>query len=153
MSLFIFWILLRILSKVFQPKNKTMTKQLFQEALNSAVSKYPALTEQEKNNLIYLLSKQSFIETGNWQSRLFTNFNNAFGMRPAERRKKIYSGVEKTANGDFAVYKNVFDSVRDRLDLMKSVKEVSKMDWKTFVNYLAETKYFGKEDKINYLKY
>lgn len=130
-----------------------MTKQLFQEALNSALSKYPSLTIKEKINLIYLLSKQSYIETGNWQSRLFTNFNNAFGMRPALQRKKIYSGVEKTANGDFAIYRNVFDSVRDRLDLMRSVKEVSKMDWKTFVDYLDETKYFGKQDKINYLKY
>lgn len=60
---------------------------------------------------------QANLETDGFKSRLYTQENNLFGMRPSKARTKYYSGVSSTGNGEFASYDNAVSSIMDRVDL------------------------------------
>lgn len=63
------------------------------------------------------LYAQAWLETGGFTSNIWLTTNNMFGMRPAQKRQKFYSGIYVSSNGKFASYDDVEDSIYDRLDL------------------------------------
>lgn len=64
------------------------------------------------------LYAQAKLESG-FNSRLYTEANNMFGMRPSKKRKKFYIGIDDTSgrNGEFAIYSGLDMAIFDRLDL------------------------------------
>lgn len=64
-----------------------------------------------------VLFAQAQLETGRFTSNIFCNANNAFGMRPAQKRPQDRVGIFPTANGDFALYADVPTSFMDRVAL------------------------------------
>lgn len=73
----------------------------------------------QNNDMIYLatLYAQAILETGSFKSNIYMTANNMFGMRPAQKRTKLYDSVLSTANGDFASYNTLEQSLRDRIAL------------------------------------
>jgi hypothetical protein len=70
------------------------------------------------DHLYYRVLYAQAVSECSFNSNLWENYNNMFGMRPAERRDKYYSGIYKTkGNGNFAIYDNPEDGILDRLDL------------------------------------
>jgi len=95
---------------------------------------------------------QSKLETAGYTSNLAKNFNNLFGMRPAQKRKVHYQGIENTVNGEFAAYSSAYNSITDYLALVKSnnmPKDFANTD--EFVIWLKSKGYFT-ETTANYLK-
>lgn len=72
-------------------------------------------------NLVYMtvLYAQAILETGHFKSRVYMEANNAYGMRPAAKRPQERSGVLDTANGKFARYGDLGQSISDRVALDK----------------------------------
>lgn len=62
---------------------------------------------------------QAVHETGNFTSRIYKNFNNAFGMGVATKRKTTNNGHSGSTEGQ-AKYKNVLDSMKDHLYYLDS---------------------------------
>jgi len=60
-----------------------------------------------------LLVAQAIHETGNFNSRLFLEQNNAFGMKIPSIRKTLNIG--RMGNGQFSTFVNLNDSVLDML--------------------------------------
>lgn len=85
--------------------NNTNTLQVFAERENISLPYAVALYAQSR------------LETGNFQSNIYRNALNAFGMRPASVRKQNRIDVLQTNNGDFAVYATYVDSWKDRISL------------------------------------
>jgi len=62
------------------------------------------------------ITQQSRLETGNWKSKIFNDFNNGFGMGVARIRETNRIGTYLASNGEnFSTYKNFDDSVIDYL--------------------------------------
>lgn len=64
-----------------------------------------------------VLYAQAIHETGRFTSNIYLNANNAFGMRPAQKREQNRVSVLETANGSFAVYADTKASFIDRVHL------------------------------------
>lgn len=67
-------------------------------------------------SIIVALYIQASIETGNFKSRLYSEDNNMFGMRPAIKRERFYDSIVNRGNGDFCKYADLSYSLRDRLN-------------------------------------
>lgn len=79
------------------------------------VNQTPASGNQVYTTVLYA---QARIESGNFASGLFSNYNNLFGMRPAVSRPRHYeSTIAVSGNGTFAVYADPTQSVVDRVAL------------------------------------
>lgn len=92
--------------------------------------------------LIYAQAKH---ETGNFNSKIFHENNNLFGMRQAKIRKNYATGT----NRNHAIYKNLFDSVRDYFERQKNFR-ISNTNDSEFIastvksNYATDKKYKEK---------
>ena len=64
------------------------------------------------NNIIApaVVFAQSRLETGNFQSKLCTGYNNLFGMKKARRRPTTAQGA---TDNNYAAYRTWYDSVKD----------------------------------------
>lgn len=72
----------------------------------------------QNNDMVYMtiLYAQAILETGRFTSNVYKSANNMYGMRPASRRAQNRVGVLNTANGDFAKFQTLDESLRDRVN-------------------------------------
>ena len=90
----------------FRTLKKSSPRQTIAKVL--AKSKYKAYT--------CWITQQSVLETGNFTSKIFNDFNNGFGMGVPRIRKSLRIGDYLASNGErFSTYKNFEDSVADYL--------------------------------------
>lgn len=90
----------------FRTLKKSNPRQTIAKVL--AKSKYKAYT--------CWITQQSVLETGNFTSKIFNDFNNGFGMGVPRIRKSLRIGDYLASNGErFSTYKNFKDSVADYL--------------------------------------
>lgn len=90
----------------FRTLKKLSPRQTIAKVL--AKSKYKAYT--------CWITQQSVLETGNFKSKIFNDFNNGFGMGVPRIRKSLRIGDYLASNGErFSTYKNFEDSVADYL--------------------------------------
>ena len=90
----------------FRTLKKSTPRQTIARVL--AKSKYKAYT--------CWITQQSILETGNFSSKIFNDFNNGFGMGVPRIRKSLRIGNFLASNGEnFSTYKNFEDSVADYL--------------------------------------
>ena len=102
--LFLFGIVIAFLG--FRTLKKSSPRQTIAKVL--AKSKYKAYT--------CWITQQSVLETGNFTSKIFNDFNNGFGMGVPRIRKSLRIGDYLASNGErFSTYKNFEDSVADYL--------------------------------------
>jgi hypothetical protein len=70
------------------------------------------------DHLYYRVLYAQAVSECSFNSNLWENYNNMFGMRPALSRDKYYIGVYKTkGNGNFAIYDSPEDAILCRMDL------------------------------------
>lgn len=97
-----------------------------------------------------LLYAQAWHETGNFNSAVFKQNKNLFGMRLPSVRKTYATG----SNLNHATYKNHFDSVRDYFERQKYFR-ISNTDDTDFQiqtissNYAEDTEYLIKWNTVN----
>ena len=90
----------------FRTLKKSNPRQTIARVLGK--SKYKAYT--------CWITQQSVLETGNFSSKIFNDFNNGFGMGVPRIRKSLRIGDYSASNGErFSTYKNFEDSVADYL--------------------------------------
>ena len=90
----------------FRTLKKSNPRQTIARVLGK--SKYKAYT--------CWITQQSVLETGNFSSKIFNDFNNGFGMGVPRIRKSLRIGDYLASNGErFSTYKNFEDSVADYL--------------------------------------
>jgi len=90
----------------FRTLKKSSPRQTIAKIL--AKTKYKAYT--------CWITQQSVLETGNFTSKIFNEFNNGFGMGVPRIRKSLRIGDYLASNGErFSTYKNFEDSVKDYL--------------------------------------
>lgn len=90
----------------FRTLKKSNPRQTISRILGK--SKYKAYT--------CWITQQSVLETGNFTSKIFNDFNNGFGMGVPRIRKSLRIGDYLASNGErFSTYKNFEDSVKDYL--------------------------------------
>jgi len=90
----------------FRTLKKSNPRQTIARVLGK--SKYKAYT--------CWITQQSVLETGNFTSKIFNDFNNGFGMGVPRIRKSLRIGDYLASNGErFSTYKNFEDSVADYL--------------------------------------
>jgi flagellum-specific peptidoglycan hydrolase FlgJ len=100
---------------------------------------------------------QSQHETGNWKSKLFTQYNNLFGMKVPTRRKFFgIGGVPAPDGGEYANYKTWADSAKDFLEWLRYNKfptDLGSVD--TYVKVLMEKRYLtdGYDNYLNGVKH
>lgn len=101
-----FLIGLVIVSLGFRTLKRSSPRQTIKKVLSK--SKYKAYT--------CWITQQSVLETGNFSSKIFKEFNNGFGMGVPRIRKSLRIGNYLASNGEnFSTYKNFEDSVSDYL--------------------------------------
>lgn len=83
-----------------------------------------------------VLFAQALHETGNFESNLYINHNNLFGMRPSERREKLYDNIYSSAQGEYASYPDRIRSVMDRIDLDQFNNTVPPRSYDDMTRYL-----------------
>ena len=81
--------------------------------MKQAISNINGLDELQQR-FIYAVAKH---ETGNFTSNVFKSFNNAFGMRPAKKRFRYYTGISQS---NYTIYNSIEDSVMDFVDWFQS---------------------------------
>lgn len=86
-------------SRLKAKPSKQISRILLRQGLDPAMSR--------------LLVAQAIHETGNFNSRLFLEQNNAFGMKIPSIRKTLNIG--RMGNGQFSTFVNLNDSVLDML--------------------------------------
>lgn len=84
------------------------------------------------------LYAQFMHETGRGMSRIFKEFNNLFGMRPALQRPKFYVDTVDTGTGRYAVYSDVADSIADRMHLDRYNEVTEPEDVSMITRYFEE---------------
>lgn len=96
---------------------------------------------------------QSQHETNGWQSSLFKNNNNLFGMKiPSKREYFGNGGTPAPDGGDYAKYNSWADSAKDLLSWMRYVKfPVGLLTVDAYVHALKTNSYFT-DGEDNYLK-
>lgn len=121
-----------------------MKKLIHKEIKNSKNAEFKDLTESQKTHLSELLAAQAAHETGDFTSRIFSENNNAFGMKASTRN---YDFGERYGH---AIYLSIGDSVKDMLeylgDKMKPLKEIANMSISEYAIYLKSVGYF--EDTV-----
>lgn len=85
----------------------------------TALSIIPYLYGYNKQT-VSALFKQSWLETGNFKSLLFVEFNNAYGMKVPSKRRSLRNGeYNVVGKGTFSTYSNSTFSLIDRILLDK----------------------------------
>jgi hypothetical protein len=101
--------------------------------------------------LIPLLIAQAKHETGNFQSNLFRNHNNMFGMKIPRSRTSFRNG-QVTLNGEtFSTFASLEQSAKDQLAYLEAVNFPRVNDSFEFVAALQNRGYFT-DNFGNYLK-
>lgn len=67
------------------------------------------------NCMIDLLFAQASLESGHFQSNIYVNTNNAFGMKQPKVRPTTSIGGFQTNTGEYAKYTSLKESIKDRL--------------------------------------
>jgi hypothetical protein len=100
---------------LFKRKRIAITGTANKKAVNSfeeiLFSRQDLTSEQKR-----FLRAVAMHETGKYTSSLFKNANNAFGMRPNQKRTKWYNAV---TSGNYASYETYDDSISDVVEWMK----------------------------------
>ena len=121
-----------------------MKKLIYKHIKDSQNKEFKELTELQKLHLAEMLAAQAAHETGNFTSRIFSENNNAFGMKASTRD---YDFGERYGH---ALYLSIGDSVKDILeylsDRMKPLKEIANMSISEYALYLKSVGYF--EDTV-----
>jgi hypothetical protein len=120
----------------------------------------PELERALKQNLNlspYLNSVDNWLavakmETAGFTSRIYTNYNNPWNMRPSKVRQHTQDGVMTTGgNGQFATYANLDRACQDILLYMQARKyPTSEMSLYDFVSFMGVKGYFGEESIQSY---
>lgn len=121
-----------------------MKNLIYKEIKNSKLIEFKELTEFQKIHLAEMLAAQAAHETGDFTSRIFSENNNAFGMKASTRN---YEFGERYGH---AIYLSIGDSVKDMLeylsDRIKPLKEIASMSISEYAIYLKSVSYF--EDTV-----
>lgn len=97
-----------------------------------------------------LLIAQAIHETGNFQSRLFLQQNNAFGMKIPRIRKTLNVGQDP--DGGFATFISLEDSVKDMLLYLDHFKIPLDIDDPFKYAKILKDKNYFEDDIENYFK-
>lgn len=121
-----------------------MKKLIHKYIKDSQNKEFKSLTVEQKAHLSELLAAQAAHETGDFTSRIFSENNNAFGMKASTRN---YEFGERYGH---AIYLSLGDSVKDMLeylsDRIKPLKEIADMSISEYAIYLKSVSYF--EDSV-----
>lgn len=109
------------------------------------------LNMQTDSVYLAVLLGQADLETGGFRSRVYMEANNMFGMRPAERRPQNRVGIMDTANGKFAIFQTLNESLRDRIawDSYNNIERP--MTWDDASVYMAKVMKKGYTHETNYI--
>jgi predicted hydrocarbon binding protein len=123
---------------------QTMKKLIHKHIKDSQSKEFKSLTVEQKAHLSELLAAQAAHETGDFTSRIFSENNNAFGMKASTRN---YESGERYGH---AIYLSLGDSIKDMLeylsDKIKPLKEIAEMSISEYAIYLKSVGYF--EDTV-----
>ena len=121
-----------------------MKNLIHKEIKDSKNKEFKELSAAQKEHLSELLAAQAAHETGDFTSRIFSENNNAFGMKASTRN------FEFGERYGHALYLSIGDSVKDMLeylsDRIKPLKEIADMSISEYAIYLKSASYF--EDTV-----
>ena len=103
---------------------------------------------------ISALFRQSWVETGNFKSLLFVEFNNAFGMKVPTKRQSLRNGeYNVTGKGIFSTYSNVTYSVIDRILLDKYNGVQTNTSFDAYLDsVINQFNYLPVDERANYFE-
>tara|TARA_B100000902_G_C26839614_1_gene682740 strand:+ start:45 stop:620 length:576 start_codon:yes stop_codon:yes gene_type:complete len=103
---------------------------------------------------ISALFKQSWVETGNFKSLLFVEFNNAFGMKVPSKRRSLRNGeYDVVGKGTFSTYSNLTFGLIDRILLDKYNKVQTNTSFDSYLDQVInQFNYLPLDERANYFE-
>lgn len=94
------------------------------------------------------------MEVAGFTSRMYTQFNNPWNMRPSTVRQHTQDGYITTeTNGMFATYASLDMAAKDILLYMQARKyPVDSMELYNFVQFMGRKGYYGEEPFLSYYR-
>lgn len=146
-----FWALLIYLFDKNQKQN-TPTEELIEEPVNDTLSlslKDSIQVELAKYSFKYpdIVLAQAILETGNFQSKVFRENNNLFGMKKAYKR--LHSIMEVKNN--YAYFNHWSESIIDRaLFEARYLHHLTREEYLSYLNrnYAEDPKYIQKIERL-----